>query len=240
MNTFIKNKWCRGALNALCLGACLALNLTGGIGLASGDEVGITPNITETCKSKQALASHTEDLRRLMMTLYEMYPQALKKSTQVSAREMTEWVFDGKAGWKFDAIRHQQGIAALQLVFDSGYQGDRVLALIVGLETMLFQAYNAKNEFEASTPADIKKLNIAQYNIQLLIHQLNQSCTQANAIGLCVNPSEHSKTGNTSPLEHIRSRLNACIGHHRIADDSWSADVIQQGGFVPLQAHENR
>lgn len=239
MSTFIKNKWCRGSLNALCLGACLVLNLISGIGLVGAGEAGITPNVTEACKSKQALALHTEDLRRLMMTLYEMYPQALKKSTQVGAREMTEWVFDGKAGWKFDAIRHQQGVAALRLVFDPSYQGDRVLALIVGLETMLFQAYDAKNEFEVSTTADIKKLNIAQYNIQLLTHQLNQSCTQANAIGLCVNPVGHSKTGNTSPLEHIRSRLNVCIGHHRIAADFRSADVLQQSGFVPLDANQD-
>ncbi len=36
---------------------------------------------------------------------------------------------------------------ALDLLFDPTFQGEHVLALIVGLETLLYQGYGAENEF---------------------------------------------------------------------------------------------
>lgn len=123
---------------------------------------------------KQQMSAHTEDLRELMLQLYEAYPEELAKSTQVGAREMTEWVFDGKTNWKFDAIRGAQGKDALDMIYDQTYQGDAILPLVVGLETLLFTAYGAKNEFDIPSEMHVAQLAAVYCDIQKLYQQFNQ------------------------------------------------------------------
>lgn len=119
------------------------------------------PLVTQTSKHhtpKQAMSAHTEDLRALMLALYESHPEELAKSAQISPREMTEWVFDGKFGWRFDGLRKLQDQQALDLLFDEQFQGDHVLALVVGLETILFHGYGAENEFAIPTEQDTSRM----------------------------------------------------------------------------------
>ncbi len=104
--------------------------------------------------TKQAVSAHTEDLRALMQALYTEYPSELAKSTQVGPREMTEWVFDGKANWRFEGIRRLQGQEALALLSDQSFAGDHILALVVGLETLIFEAYGSHNEFDIPAERD--------------------------------------------------------------------------------------
>jgi hypothetical protein len=131
---------------------------------------------------KQVMSQHTDDLRTLMQALYELHPQELAKSTQVGAREMTEWVFDGKAGWKFDAIRHTQQDQAIALIFDPEFTGDHILALVVGLETLLFHAYGGKNEYQI--PAQIDERSVAQAvcQVQGLQQRLAAEVTQTGVL----------------------------------------------------------
>ena len=96
---------------------------------------------------KQIMSAHTDTLRDLMLALYTRHANQLAKSTQVGPREMTEWVFEGKANWKFDALRQRQGEQALVLLQDEAYTGDAILPMVVGLESMLFHAYGAENEY---------------------------------------------------------------------------------------------
>lgn len=103
---------------------------------------------------KQIMSAHTEDLRALMLALYQAHPEELAKSTAMGPREMTEWVFDGKFGWRFDGLRSMQDQQALNLLFDEQFQGDHVLALVAGLETSLFNGYGAENEFAIPTEQD--------------------------------------------------------------------------------------
>lgn len=118
--------------------------------------------------SKQQMSDHTDDLRRLMLQLYTAYPEELAKSTQVGPREMTEWVFDGKANWKFDGIRRLQGMAAIDLALDADFAGDRILALVVGLETLLFAGYGSQNEFEIPPLPDPANMQLLQQQLQAL------------------------------------------------------------------------
>lgn len=134
-----------------------------------------TEAIDNTISPKQAMSSHTEQLRALMLQLYEMHPQELVKSTKVGAREMTEWVFDGKANWRFDAIRNMQGNQALALMLDPSYQQDQVLALVVGLETLLFSAYGGENEFQIPASSNPQQLTLAKCQMQTLLVSLNQN-----------------------------------------------------------------
>lgn len=157
--------------------------------------------------TKAEMAGQTERLRALMLSLYTEYPQELAKSTQVGPREMTEWVFDGKANWKFDAIRSRQKTEALALVFDPEYRGDSVLALIVGLETLLFDAYGATNEFEIPPKHDLKRLQRVRCQLQALQAQLNHPETTAKQIALLESIAAKSLIMQT--LEHMRLQLQA-------------------------------
>ncbi|MFD1122819.1 hypothetical protein ACFQ2T_09920 [Methylophilus flavus] len=116
--------------------------------------------------AKQQMSEHTDDLRALMLTLYEQNPAELAKSTQVGAREMTEWVFDGKANWKFDGIRGLQKMQAIELVFEPDFTGDQILALVAGIETLLFDAYGGTNEFEIPVLQDMQKHTQARCELQ--------------------------------------------------------------------------
>lgn len=75
---------------------------------------------------------------------------------------MTEWVFDAKANWKFEAIRRFRCMAAIDLAFDEAFGGNRILALVVGIETLLFEGYSSQNEFEVPPQRDPQKLQQLQ------------------------------------------------------------------------------
>jgi hypothetical protein len=131
---------------------------------------------------KQVMSQHTDDLRTLMQALYELHPQELAKSTQVGAREMTEWVFDGKAGWKFDAIRRTQQDQAIALIFDQEFTGDHILALVVGLETLLIHAYGGNNEYQIPAQTDERSVAQAVCQVQGLQQRLAADVTQAGVL----------------------------------------------------------
>lgn len=156
------------ALLWLCVSAVHALPAT---------KAAHVPQLT----TKQAVSAHTEDLRALMQALYTAYPAELAKSTQVGPREMTEWVFDGKANWRFEGIRRLQGQEALALLFDQAFAGDHILALVVGLETLVFEAYGSHNEFDIPAERDQPRLGLLLCELQALPLRL-QANTQTNKL----------------------------------------------------------
>lgn len=121
---------------------------------------------------KQQMLQHTEDLRAWMVSLYQQYPDELAKSTKVGANEMVEWVFEGKNNWKFEALRSLQGQDALALWFDENYLGDRILALVVGFESMLFRAYGAENEYAIPQTVSEQELMRAVCDLRQWQHRL--------------------------------------------------------------------
>jgi len=124
--------------------------------------------------AKQSMALHSETLQKFMLTLYQYNPKQLKKSTQVSAEEMVQWTFEGPFGWRFDGVRRLQGTDALKLASDANFTGDRVLALIAGLQTMLAKAYGGKTEYDFSGEIDPQTLYNAARNIEITSIKINQ------------------------------------------------------------------
>jgi hypothetical protein len=168
---------------------------------------------TEILSPKQQMAEHTEVLRDLMLQLYSLYPNELAKSTQVSAREMTEWVFDGKANWRYDAIRNVQAKEALALFLEPSYQGDHVLPLVVGLETLLFSAYGAKNEFDIPNEMNTTQLSHALCFIQEMRLQLSQVETyQHNTFMVEFLENQNVNSIFDQILNKISERLMANVG----------------------------
>lgn len=154
--------------------------------------------------TKQEMSAHTDDLRNLMLQLYTAHPDELAKSSQVSPREMTEWVFDGKANWRFEGIRRLQGDGALALLFDPAFAGDHILALVVGLETRLFEAYGSQNEFDIPAQRDQSQLATLQCELQSLPLRL-----QANATANPVLSQGAAHQQITATLHTLLLRLQA-------------------------------
>lgn len=162
-------------------------------------------NITKT--PKQLMAEHTDDLRALMQFLYDEHPDELAKSTQVSAREMTEWVFDGKTNWQFDAIRRTQQTEAIALIFDPGYTGDHILAIVVGLETLLFNAYGGKNEYDIPGSIDENQVAHAACQLEGLQGQLEANAKQVVILRQASSRQNIQQTLQTI-IQRIRGQLS--------------------------------
>ena len=161
---------------------------------------------------KQQMGLHTEDLRNWMLSLYLQYPDELAKSTQVGASEMVEWVFEGKNNWKFEALRSQQGQDALALWFDENYLGDRILALVVGFESMLFKAYGAENEYAIPQVVSEQGLmttvcDLRQWQYRLLNQQPENQTQSTNSF--LNNPS--FKEGLDSVVMTITHRIESNV-----------------------------
>lgn len=133
---------------------------------------------------KKQMSDHTDELRDLMLQLYETHLTSLAKVTPVSAREMTEWVFDNKFGWQFDAIRKQQREQALALVLDNTYEGDYILPLVVGLETLLYSAYGGQNEFNIPVESDLALLNQAVCHLEAFQSSLQTAKNRTESLKL--------------------------------------------------------
>lgn len=168
-----------------------------------------TTKLTSTQSTATSeMAEHNENMRNLMVLLYELNPQELNKSTQVSAKEMTEWVFEGKFGWKFDALRNLQEIDALNLSFSDDYKGDRVLAFIVGLQTMLIHAYGGKDSFKFTNKIKPSNLISASQNLQIAKLKLESAKTNTNTPLLITDVNQSAGLVNSvaAPLNAINNR----------------------------------
>ncbi len=162
--------------------------------------------------ARQQMNEHTDDLRALMLTLYEQHPEELTKSTQVGPREMTEWVFDGKANWKFDGLRRKQSMQAIALVFDPGFSGDHILALVVGIETLLFEAYGGINEFDIPVSQDQQKLMSAKCALKTLSEAISSQAVLAERVKIF--ESTASKQEIQRILQTIINRMPFNNGTH--------------------------
>lgn len=169
---------------------------------------------------KKQMSDHTDALRELMLQLYEIHPASLAKVTPVSAREMTEWVFDNKFGWQFDAIRKQQREQALALLLDNTYEGDYVLPLVVGLETLLYSAYGAQNEFNIPHESNPTLLSQAVCDLEAFRFNLQTAKNRTESLKLkefldrqqteqMINQSLQNMTRRIRQLNQLQHRCDA-------------------------------
>lgn len=165
---------------------------------------------TKEHSPKQIMSAHTEDLRALMLALYELHPEELNKSAQISPREMAEWVFDGKFGWRFDGLRSLQDQQALDLLSDEQFQGDHVLALVVGLETSLFHGYGAENEFAILVEQDASRMQTLACTLRDFQKRYHGLMTGPKQVPLLQNAASQALVSST--LDSILQRIPFVTG----------------------------
>lgn len=111
-------------------------------------------------------------LRTLMAKLYRRNPREWRKTGQVSGDAVVFLVFDTHHDWRFKELDDKKGTDAIQLAFRDDYQGDRVLAFIVGLATMNLSAYNDKHEFFVLDDLSPQKLYNSARNVEIAAWKL--------------------------------------------------------------------
>lgn len=74
----------------------------------------------------------------------------------------------------YPALHGKRRTESIQLAFDEGYSGDRVMALIIGLKTMIAAAYGDKEEFFITDELDPQKLYNSARNIEITVWRLSQ------------------------------------------------------------------
>lgn len=111
-------------------------------------------------------------LRALMEKLYKRNPREWKRTGKPSAEFVVERVFGDTRVPDFDELEGTRGTDTIHLAFDEAYQGDRVLAFVAGLATMISAAYNDKEEFFILDQLDPQKLYNSARNVEIAAWKL--------------------------------------------------------------------
>lgn len=135
------------------------------------------------------ISENMQSLRNLMIKLYKRNPHEITKSTTDSAEKMVKWVFEGEQQhhYQFKEIDNKQGTEAIFLAFKPEYTGDRVLAFIVGLQTMLLQAHGGKTDFYLTDTIEPQSLYNVARNIEIAAWKLSNARDATGTLYLLSN-----------------------------------------------------
>ena len=115
------------------------------------------------------------DLKILTEKLYRRNPRELKKSGQPNIAAGIARIFDNNHNWQFSELQNKRDIDALMLAFRDDYQGDRVLALVVGLGSMVQTSLNDKTEFFFLDDLEPQGLYNAARNVEIAVWKLSNA-----------------------------------------------------------------
>lgn len=121
------------------------------------------------------MRENTQSLRVLMTKLYKRNPAELKKSTSGTVDEMVGWVFEGDRKWNFEMLGGVKETDAIYLAFKPDYKGDRVLAFVVGLQTMMIKARGGKTEFFLTDSVDPQSVYNSARNVEIAAWKLSNT-----------------------------------------------------------------
>src|SRR4051812_26667710 len=107
------------------------------------------------------------NLKLLAEKLYRRNPRELKKSGAVNLDAGVARIFEGRHAWKFPELQGKRGADAIYLAFRDDYAGDRVLAFIAGLGSMMQTAFNDKTEFFVLDDLEPQGLYNAARNVEI-------------------------------------------------------------------------
>ena len=129
------------------------------------------------------------DLRVLAEKLYRRNPRELKKSGMASVEAGLVRIFEGRHEWKFPELQGRRGTDVIHLAFRDDYTGDRVLAFIAGLGSMMQTAFNDKTEFFVIDDLDPQRLHNAARNVEIAVWKLSNARTAQGDFYLLSNES---------------------------------------------------
>jgi len=112
------------------------------------------------------------DILELLVLFYERNPDQLRKIPGMTVEGRLAQLRVHRYKLQFAELDYKQDIDALNLAFDPNFKGDRVFALIVGLGSMVRQAYQYQPEIFLPDELDAKVLLTSAYNVEELLRKL--------------------------------------------------------------------
>lgn len=134
-------------------------------------------------------AENESTLRLLMLKMYKRNPAEALKSGLGSPEQIATYVFEQVAvhHWQFDALGGAQDTAAIKLALNPQYSGDRVLALVVGIQSMMFRAHGNKSSFFLTDSIEPQSLYNAARNIEIAVWKLTHAKNAQGELLLLTN-----------------------------------------------------
>ncbi len=181
-----------------------------------------------------------QNLRVLAEKLYRRNPRELSKSGHSTVDVGVARIFDVHHDWRFAELRGARGAAAIQLALREDYAGDRVLAYIVGVASMIQAAFHDKTEFFMLDDLDPQGLHNAARNVEIAVWQLsNTRNTQAQllllsneAAGAAINLSFERAFGKVIASLDILSKIAADKGKRTVVK---VFQTIATAVFLPIR-----
>ena len=133
-------------------------------------------------------------LKRLATKLYRRNPKHCEGGTP-AIESCVKHLFAPEQ--TYPALRGKQPTQSIQLAFDDEYGGDRVMALIIGLKTMISASYGNKKEFFIIDDLDPQKLYNSARNIEITVWRLSQH-RRANGELFLLSNESNGKVKNLS------------------------------------------
>jgi len=154
-------------------------------------------------------SENVSTLRLLMLKMYKRNPAEAQKSGLGTPDQIASYVFEQVAAhhWQFDALGGAQDTAAIKLALNAQYSGDRVLALVVGIQSMLFRAHGNKLAFFLTDSIEPQSLYNAARNIEIAVWKLTNAKNAQGELLLLTN-SQPGEVQNLS-FEREFSKLIA-------------------------------
>ena len=113
-------------------------------------------------------------LRRFAEKLYRRNPREWKKANQASAEAAVSRLFSSRRV-DFPELEGRREGAAAMLAFREDYAGDRVLALMAGLASMVYAAFEDKDDFYILDDLNEQKLYNCARNLEIAMWKLNSA-----------------------------------------------------------------
>ena len=174
-------------ITALLLCACSA----GRTVPATSGHTGFTPlQLAKTDIDRVAEAQQREifaNLKVLTEKLYRRNPRELRKTGQPSLAFGVSRVFEGHHQWRFAELGGARDVQAIHLAFRDDYRGDRVLAFVAGVASMIQTAFNNKTEFYVVDDLDPQRLYNAARNVEIAVWMLSTKRSREGQLFLLSN-----------------------------------------------------
>ncbi len=195
--------------------------------------------ITSVVKNDIDLVSETHQrvvfaaLKQLAVKLYKRNPREWRKG----GYETLEIAVEAITLTPFTAVDNKVSIDCIRLTFDESYQGDRVKAFIVGLETMVLASYDGHRSFYLHNMLEAQKLYDSARNIELASWMLRKKYKQNGELFLLstegseeINFSFERLFGKMINAQDMIAQIIADRGHRQIKN------VIQAiaTAFIPI------
>ena len=188
--------------------------------------------------SDEFIAETRSLVRELMVKLYGRNPDQLSRGAIHTAAARLQQLQDTPGPLRFAELDNAEGIDALELVFDAGFDGDRVFALTVGLGDMLRRAYGYNQELFIFDSLDAAILETSARNIEILLWRLGNNRQAGGAPflvtgeyrGVIDNLSFERLFGKLIALQDMMARIASDAGNRRVTKAVHTATSV----FIPL------